>query len=111
MKAKAIRDKILICNIEKGERKTAGGIVLTDDNKKGDGVRARWAQIYDVGPDVKDPELVPGKWILVEHGRWTRGMDLLDDNGDPFTLWGVQWPDPILMVADEQPVEFAERYS
>ena len=111
MKAKAIRDKILIYNIEKGERMTAGGIVLTDDDKRSSGVRPRWAQIYDVGPEVKDPELVPGRWVLVEHGRWTRGMEIDTDEGERITLWGVQWPDPIIMVSDEKPVEFANRYS
>lgn len=111
MKAKALRDKILIHNLEKGERKTSGGIVLVDDDKKAGGVRPRWAQIYDVGPEVKDPEIIAGRWILVEHGRWTRGMVLEDDNGERLTVWGIQWPDPILLISDEQPVEFAERYS
>ena len=111
MQARAIRDKILICNLEKGERKTAGGIFLVDDDKKAEGIRPRWAQIYDVGPDVKDPELQPGRWILVEHGRWTRGMTVQRDDGEQMTLWGVQWPDPILLISDEQPVEFASRYS
>lgn len=110
MKARAINDKVLIWNMEKGERMTAGGIVLTDDDKKGAGVRPRWAQIYAVGPDVKDPELVEGRWILVEHGRWTRGMEIDTDEGERITLWGVQWPDSIMMVSDEQPVEFAARY-
>jgi len=111
MKAKAINNKILIWNMEKGERLTKGGIVLTDDNRKSEGVRPRWAQIYAIGPDVHDDELAPGKWVLVEHGRWTRGMTILNSDGEEVTLWGVEWPDPFIMVADECPVEFAARYS
>jgi co-chaperonin GroES (HSP10) len=111
MKARAINNKVLIWNLEKGERRTAGGIVLTDDDRRAEGVRPRWAQVYAVGPDVKDDEIVPGVWVLVEHGRWTRGMEVIGEDGEPFTVWGVEWPDPFLMVSDEQPVEFAARYS
>jgi len=110
MKAKAINNKILIWNMEKGERLSKGGIVLTDDDRRGGGVRPRWAQIYAIGPDVKD-DLKEGQWVLVEHGRWTRGMTIEGDDGETITLWGVEWPTPIMMVADECPVEFADRYS
>lgn len=110
MKAKAINNKLLVHNMEKGERRTASGIVLTDDNGRSEGIRPRWCQIYSIGPDVKDADLAPGKWVLVEHGRWTRGMTITNDTGEEETLWGVEWPNSLLMVADECPVEFAERY-
>ena len=109
MKVRAIRNKILVTNIEKGERKTAGGIVIPDDDKKSEGVRARWAQIYDIGPDVKDEDLKPGLWILIEHGKWTRRMEV-NEGENTLVLWGVEWPDPIIMVSDECPVEYAERF-
>ena len=51
-----------------------GGIVLLDDDKKSAGIRPRWAKIYGLGPDVKDPDLQIGKYILISHGRWTRGI-------------------------------------
>ena len=102
--------KILVERLEKGERRTQGGIILRDDNGKSEGIRPRWAKIHSVGPGINDPDLEPGKWVLVEHGRWTRGLDLVDDDGERFTLWGIDWPDAVLCVSDEQPVEFAHRF-
>lgn len=106
---RAIRDKILVSHIERGERKTAGGLVLVDDDGKNHGIRPRWAKIYSMGEDVKDDELAPGKWILIEHGKWTRKMEI-DVDGEKIILWGVKWPDTILAVSDDQPVEYADRY-
>jgi len=93
--------------MEKGERKTASGFVLMDDNGKEEGIRARWGQILSIGPDVSN-ELSVGDWILVEHGRWTRPMEVVED-GETMTLYGIE-EESILAVSDEQPVEFAQRY-
>ncbi len=51
MKIRAIGKNILAVMMEKGERKTAGGIVIPDDDGKERGIRSRWCQVYDVGPD------------------------------------------------------------
>jgi hypothetical protein len=52
-----------------------------------------------VGPEQQD--VVPGQWICVEHGRWTRGIDIEDENGK-VTLRRVD-PKDIMMVADQRP--------
>ena len=109
MRVRPIRNKILVTDMEKGERKTSGGIILADDDGKAGGIRPRWARVYAVSAEIKDPDLVPGKWVLVEHGRWTRAM-YLDDGGEDIVLWGVEYPAPIMMIADECPVEYAGRF-
>jgi co-chaperonin GroES (HSP10) len=107
MKLKALRGKILASQIEVGERKTSGGIVLMDDNGKDEGVRARWMKVYAMGADTTDQVKV-GDWILVEHGRWSRGIELREGE-EVLSIWQVD-PDALLCVSEERPVEFADRY-
>ena len=50
-----LRDKILVKKIDKGMRKTAGGIILPQSDSAGDGnagIRPRWAQVYAVGSNI-----------------------------------------------------------
>jgi co-chaperonin GroES (HSP10) len=110
MKVRALRNKILVCEMEKGERKTAGGIVLVDDDKKVEGIRPRWAKVYSVSQEIKDPDVAPGKWILIEHARWTRAM-YIEEDGEQLTLWGVEYPQSILATSDTCPVEYAGRFA
>lgn len=107
MKLRALPGKILASQIEIGERKTLGGIVLMDDNGKEDGIRPRWMQVYAMGKDTTDQVKV-GDWILVEHGRWSRGIEIREGE-DVLSIWQVD-PDALLCVSDERPVEFADRY-
>lgn len=96
-----LADHILIINMEKGEKITRGGLIVMDDNGKDRGIRPRWAQVYKVGKNVDYVE--PGQWILLEHGRWTYGLNL--DLPDGSTLY-VQRADTdaILLVTDECPI-------
>jgi len=73
-KVRLLKDHIIVSDMKFDERITQGGIILMDDDKKSSGIRPRWAKIYGLGPDVKDPELQIGKYILISHGRWTRGI-------------------------------------
>lgn len=98
----ALKGKVLVDKIESGERRTKHGIVILDDNGKPHGIRERWAQIYATGPDVD--EVLPGQWILVKHGRWSRGVKF-DTGKETLTLRQVDFPDAILLVADEPPSE------
>lgn len=107
MKIKAIKDRVLATKMEKGERKTAAGIVIPDDNGKEEGIRARWGKVLSVGPEVK-ADINVGDWICVEHGRWTRPLEIRDED-EVLTVWGIE-EESILLVADEQPVDFANRY-
>ena len=40
-----LRNNILVRNLEKGEQKTKGGIILRDDDAQAHGIRPRWAQV------------------------------------------------------------------
>jgi hypothetical protein len=52
--------------------------------------------VYAIGPDQLDVKI--GQWICVAHGRWTRGIDIEDEDGKK-TLRRID-PDDILMVSD-----------
>lgn len=86
---------IAVNNMEFGEVKTASGLILTSDDGKTRGVHPRWGQVTHVGPDQQDVKV--GQYILVAHGRWSRGFEL---NGE--TLRTVD-PKDVLGVQDEQP--------
>lgn len=96
---KAIGDHVIVCDMNFEERITHSGIVLPNDDMKSAGIRPRWARIYAVGPDQKDPELQVGKWIWVSHGRWTRGVNIEDEEGKK-TIRRVDNND-ILLASDE----------
>ena len=81
------------------QRVTSSGIILPNDNGTGSGIRPRWGQVYAVGPEQTDVQV--GQWICVAHGRWTRGIDIEDENGRQ-TLRRID-PDDILLVSDYQP--------
>lgn len=94
-----MHDNIIVSDMHFDERISKGGIVLLDDDKKSSGIRPRWAKIYGLGPDVKDPQLEIGKYILISHGRWTRGITVETPSGK-VTLRKVD-PNDILLVSDE----------
>ena len=98
-KFKPLGEHVIVFDMAFDQRITHGGIILPNDDMKSSGIRPRWAQIYAVGPDQKDPELVPGKWICVSHGRWTRGIEIEDETGK-HTIRRVDVND-ILLVSDE----------
>jgi co-chaperonin GroES (HSP10) len=98
-----IKDHVLVVNMEKGEKISTGGIITLDDNGKDRGIRPRWCQVYKVGPLQQDVK--PGQWILVEHSRWTYGVEMtLKESGEEelFHLQRVDNPG-IWLVTDECP--------
>ena len=103
---KPLNDAVIVSEMNFDERLSNGGIVLVKDNGKSSGIRPRWGRVYAVGPDQKDVKV--GTWICVEHGRWTRGIEIEDENGKQ-TLRRVD-PKDIMMESDELPkdVTFSE---
>ena len=97
MRVRATGENILANFIEKGEQKTAAGIVIPDDNAKDRGIRPRWCQVYDVGPRAKKYGVEIGNWILIEHGRWT-----LAENVGELDIRKID-PDAMLLISDERP--------
>ena len=78
---RAIGDQVLVTDMQFGEQKTSGGIILGDDDGKTRGIYPRWARVYSKGPNNKD-EFKVGDWILIMHGRWTRSLSLDTPDGE-----------------------------
>lgn len=95
-----IRDNILIVDMEFGEQKTASGIVILSDDGKSEGVKSRWGRVWAIGPDQKDVKV--GEWILLEHGRWSRGVTVIEEDGREIIIRRADI-NAILAVSDEKP--------
>jgi hypothetical protein len=94
-----IKNHVIVAEMNFGERQLSSGIVLLSDDGKSDGIRPRWAKVYAIGPDQTD--VSPDQWILVEHGRWTRGIKV-EIAGSEFVIRRVD-ADAIMAVSDDQP--------
>jgi co-chaperonin GroES (HSP10) len=90
-------NNVIVKDMNFDERVTSTGIVLVSDDAKNSGIRPRWGQVYAIGPTQQDVKI--GQWILIDHGRWTRGIKIQDDDG-VHTIRRVDVKD-ILMVSDE----------
>lgn len=93
-----LKDSVLVKNMNFSERVMSSGIILVSDDGKNSGIRPRWAEVYAIGPEQKDVKV--GQWVLISHGRWTRGLEIVDDFGEKFTIRKIDNND-ILMVSDE----------
>lgn len=91
-----IADHILVEDIENEDEKVVNGIIILSEKGEGRGVHPRWAHVCLVGPE--QTEIVPGQWVLIEHGRWTRGIKL--NNGKVIRKVDFEG---IMLVADEKP--------
>lgn len=92
-----LTDHIIVSEMAFDQRITNGGIILLNDDMKSSGIRPRWAKVYATGPEQKDVQI--GQYILISHGRWTRGIKIEDEDGEK-TIRRVD-PNDILMVSDE----------
>ncbi len=96
---KPLKNAVIVSDMNFEERLSSGGIVLVKDNGKSSGIRPRWGRVYAVGPEQHDIRV--GTWICVEHGRWTRGIEIEDENGKQM-LRRVD-PKDIMLESDELP--------
>ena len=96
---RALRDDVIVEEMAFKERKLSSGIILLDDDGKGHGIRPRWGKVFAIGPEQKD--VTQGQWIMVEHGRWTRGVKIIDGNEET-VIRKVDNKD-ILLVSDQDP--------
>ena len=105
---RAIGEDILLTNMYFGEEKTKGGIIMTSQDGKVDGIKPRWGQVYSIGPNYKHTDQVHvGDWVLMEHGRWSRGMLIEDEEGVEWVLRKAD-TEAMLVVSEEEPPEVAE---
>jgi len=102
IQVRAIRDHVIVIDMDFGEMVLDSGIVVQSDNAKSHGIKPRWGKVYKVGPEQKTVKV--GQWVLVEHGRWTRKFTIDDGAGKK----DIQRVDisAMLAIADEKPNDF-----
>jgi co-chaperonin GroES (HSP10) len=98
-KIRPLNNVVIVRDMTFDQRTTSSGIVLLNDNGTSMGIRPRWGQVYATGPDQTDVRV--GQWVCVTHGRWTRGIEIEDEQGRQ-TLRRID-PADILLVSDSQP--------
>jgi co-chaperonin GroES (HSP10) len=96
---KALQDNVLVADMEFDTRLSRGGIIIPNDDGTSLGIRPRWGRVYAVGP--KQTDVTVGQWIMVAHGRWTRGIDIDDGTTDHKVTIRKIDPKDILLVSDE----------
>jgi len=109
---RAIRGDVLVTDMHFGETTTAGGIIIQSDDAKAHGVKPRWAKVYAKGSENNDPYEV-GDWVLIEHGRWTRKIEIENEQGEKIDLQKVE-VGSIMAWQDEAPADlayFGQEYS
>ena len=95
-----IQDRVVVSELNAGERFSKAGILIPNDDGKERGIRPRWGQVYAIGPKQKDVKV--GEWVLVEHGRWTRGIPVTDANNQELIIRMID-PTSIMAVSDTPP--------
>jgi len=95
-----IGNRVIVKNMYFGEQKTAGGLIITNDDGKTRGIYPRWGQVHSKGPENEDDYAV-GDWVLVEHGRWTRSVKIDEGEGE-LELRMVE-AESILAYSNEKP--------
>lgn len=93
-----LRDCVMIEEMQFGMQTTKAGLIIIDDDGADHGIKPRWGRVHAVGPDQKDISV--GQYILINHGRWTRGVEIEDpESGKSVTIRMVDNKD-ILLVSD-----------
>ena len=101
MQVRPLPQDILIYNMDMGEQTTKSGIVIQSDDGKAEGIKPRWCRVWAIGPEQKDVKV--GEWILVEHGRWTRSVEISENDDDKkIEIFRID-PDGIMLVSDNEP--------
>jgi len=96
-KLKPLHKGVLVKEMLFDEFKTAGGLIIPGDDGALRGIHPRWARVEAIGDEQEDVKA--GDWILVAHGRWSRGFNL---NG---VVHRTVDPDDILGISEEMPSE------
>jgi co-chaperonin GroES (HSP10) len=98
---RAVGNRVLVTDMHFGEQTTKSGLIIANDDGKTRGIYPRWCRVFRKGPDNKDPYEI-GDWILVEHGRWTRSMNISINGNDEIEIRMVE-AESILAYSDEKP--------
>ena len=101
---KAIHDNVIVVDMNFDEQVTKSGIIIKSDDGKTEGVKPRWGKVWAVGPDQHDVKV--GEWVLVEHARWTRGIEIETESGENITIRRIDIK-AIMAVADQCPEDIS----
>ena len=93
------KKRVLVSHMHFGETKSAGGIILVDDDGSQAGIHPRWAKVYAIGKEQED--VTVGQRVMVAHGRWSRALKVSKD-GVELEVRMIDEND-ILLVSDEEP--------
>ena len=96
-KFQALQDYVIVTDMNFKEKISYGGIIIPNSDGKLEGIHARWGKVYSVG--YKQQDIKQGQYVLVKHGRWTRGTLIEDQQGEK-TIRRID-PADILLVSDE----------
>lgn len=99
----AVGNRVLVTDMHFGEQTTASGLILSSDDGKTRGIYPRWAKVHRKGPKNNDPYEV-GEWILIEHGRWTRGVKLETETDGEIEVRMVE-AESVLAYSNEKPAD------
>ena len=99
-----IHDRVLVSGMEFGESKTKGGLIIGSDDGHTRGIKPRWCKVVSKGHKNKDT-YKKGDWILVEHGRWSRGFSFADENGKETVLRIVE-AKAVMMTGNYKPKDW-----
>jgi co-chaperonin GroES (HSP10) len=99
-----LRNNVFVTDMNFDEQVSKGGIIIPGDDGKDQGIKPRWGRVYAIGPEQEDIQV--GQWILIEHGRWTRAINYVEDNGTERKIFRVD-TNCMLMVSDEKPNELS----
>ena len=94
---RALQDYVVVTDMNFKEKISHGGIIIPNSDGKLEGVHPRWGRVYSVGS--KQLDIKVGQYVLVKHGRWTRGT-LIEDQEGQQTIRRID-PADILLVSDD----------
>jgi co-chaperonin GroES (HSP10) len=97
-----LKDNVIVSDMNFNDEVSKVGIILRSQDGKSDGIKPRWGKVWAVGPTQQDVKV--GEWVLIEHGRWTRGITV-EENGKEHIVRMVEVKS-IMLQADELPSEF-----
>lgn len=97
-----LHDKVLGYMIDPPgtERRTNAGLIITEDETSEDFIRPRWFRVTHVGPEQES--ITVGQYVLVSHGRWSRGIDMEGSRREDDKLFLIDHND-ILGINEEYP--------
>jgi co-chaperonin GroES (HSP10) len=83
-----LRERVIVSDMQFGEQLSKSGLIIPSTNGKDSGIHPRWGKVFAKGSENTE-EYQVGDWILIEHGRWTRTINLESDTGEDIPVWMV----------------------